>query len=57
MLETSPAGAKALDQEALTMPEGRFAEIWGSLAVAYGRLYLIAEDGLYCIGKKGAPFG
>ncbi|HEX9189790.1 MAG TPA: PQQ-binding-like beta-propeller repeat protein [Vicinamibacteria bacterium] len=56
VLETGPAGAKALDEEALTMPDGRFAEVWGSFAVAYGRLYLAAEDGLYCIGRKGAPF-
>ena len=38
------------------MPEGRHVEIWGSIAVAYGRLYFMAEDGLYCIGDKGAPF-
>jgi outer membrane protein assembly factor BamB len=56
VLQPGPDGAKALDQEALTMPEGRFAEIWGSVAVAYGRLYLVAEDGLYCIGRKDAPF-
>ena len=56
VLETSPAGAKALDEESLTMPEGRFSEVWGSFAVAYGRLYLTSEDGLYCIGRKGAPF-
>jgi outer membrane protein assembly factor BamB len=56
VLEAGPTGAKALDDEALTMPEGRFAEIWGSIAVAYGRLYLVSEDGLYCIGRKEAPF-
>jgi len=42
--------------EKITMPEGRHAEIWGSVAVAYGRLYFTAEDGLYCVGRKGAPF-
>jgi outer membrane protein assembly factor BamB len=56
ILEGGPTAARALDDEALTMPEGRFAEIWGSVAVAYGRLYLVAEDGLYCIGRKDAPF-
>ena len=56
ILEGGPTAARALDEEALTMPEGRFAEIWGSVAVAYGRLYLVAEDGLYCIGRKDAPF-
>jgi outer membrane protein assembly factor BamB len=56
ILQGGPTAAKALDEEALTMPEGRFAEVWGSVAIAYGRLYLVAEDGLYCIGRKGAPF-
>ena len=56
ILQGTATGARALDEEALTMPEGRFAEVWGSFAIAYGRLYLVAEDGLYCIGRKGAPF-
>jgi hypothetical protein len=56
ILAGGPTAARALDEEALTMPEGRFAEVWGSVAIAYGRLYLVAEDGLYCIGPKGAPF-
>jgi hypothetical protein len=38
------------------MPEGRHAEIWGSVAPAYGRLYFTTEEGLYCVGRKGAPF-
>ena len=38
------------------MPEGRHVEIWGSFAVAYGRVYFLAEDGLYCLGDKKAPF-
>ncbi len=38
------------------MPDGRFAEIWGSVAIAYGRIYFTTEEGLYCVGKKGAPF-
>jgi hypothetical protein len=40
-------------REHIAMPEGRHAEIWGSVAVAYGRLYFTAEDGLYCVGRKG----
>ena len=38
------------------MPEGRHAEVWGSVAAAYGRLYFTTEEGLYCLGRKGAPF-
>ncbi len=47
---------EALDHQHLTMPEGRHVEIWGSFAVAYGRIYFLAEDGLYCLGDKKAPF-
>jgi outer membrane protein assembly factor BamB len=56
ILRPGPGGAQVLDEEALSLPSGRFAEIWGSVAIAYGRLYLTAEDGLYSIGRKGAPF-
>ena len=56
ILEPGPAGVKVLDEEHIDMPEGRFAEIWGSVAIAYGRLYFTAEDGLYCLGSKDAPF-
>jgi hypothetical protein len=56
IVEPGPSGAKTLHEEHITMPEGRHAEVWGSVAVAYGRLYFTAEDGLYCVGRKGAPF-
>jgi len=48
--------AKTLHLEQITMPEGRFAEIWGSVAVAYGRFYFATEEGLYCVGKKAVAF-
>ena len=47
--------AKTLHAEELKVPDGRFAEIWGSVAVAYGRFYFTTEEGLYCVGKKGVP--
>jgi outer membrane protein assembly factor BamB len=56
ILQPGADGAKVLDKEDIEMPEGRFAEIWGSVAIAYGRLYFTAENGLYCLGKKDAPF-
>jgi outer membrane protein assembly factor BamB len=56
MVQPGPTDAKVLSDEFLTMPEGRFAEIWGSVAPAYGRLYLTTEEGIYCLGKKGAAF-
>jgi len=56
ILKPGPTGVEVLDEEFVSMPSGRFAEIWGSVAIAYGRLYFTAEDGLYCIGSKNAPF-
>ena len=38
----------ARTRSTITMPEGRHAEVWGSVAVAYGRLYFTTEEGLYC---------
>lgn len=34
------------------MPSGRYAEIYGSVASAYGRIYFTTEEGIYCLGKK-----
>ena len=56
ILKPGADGAEILDNEFVEMPEGRFAEIWGSVAIAYGRLYFTSEDGLYCLGRKDAPF-
>ena len=47
---------EALDRDALTTPEGRQTELWGGFAAAYGRLYFMAEDGLYALGDKTKPF-
>jgi hypothetical protein len=38
------------------MPEGRHVEVWGSVAPAYGRLYLLTENYLYCLGDKKAAY-
>jgi len=47
---------EVLDHDALTAPEGRQTELWGGFAAAYGRLYFMAEDGLYALGDKTKPF-
>lgn len=47
---------EVLDRDALTTPDGRQTELWGGFAAAYGRLYFMAEDGLYCLGDKSKPF-
>lgn len=56
IIEPGLEDGAVLDEEYIEMPEGRFAEIWGSVAIAYGRLYFTAEDGLYCLGRKDTPF-
>jgi outer membrane protein assembly factor BamB len=57
VVEPSATGAKTLHAEEVMIPaENRFAEVWGSVAVAYGRIYFTTEEGIYCVGKKGAPF-
>ena len=47
---------EVLDQDKLVMPEGRQTELWGGFAAAYGRLYFMAEDGVYALGDKAKPF-
>ena len=39
------------------VPSGsRYAEIYGSPAVAYGRVYFTTEGGIYALGDKAKPF-
>ena len=45
-----------LATEVITLPNGRPAEIYGSPAVAYGRLYFTTEEGFYSIGDPETPF-
>ena len=56
ILEPENGGVTALDSEKLEMADGRYAEIYGSFAPAYGRLYVTAGSGLYCIGNPASPF-
>ena len=56
ILEPGAKGAKELDAEHLTMGEERYAEVYGSPAIAYGRIYFATEEGVYCLGQKEAPF-
>lgn len=53
ILQPGPTGAKVLDEDQLgteQLPESIIA----SVAVAGGRVYLVTESSLYCIGKKQA---
>ena len=56
ILEPGADGAKALDTEELEVEGGRYAEVYGSPAIAYGRVYFTTEGGLYCLGDKSKPF-
>lgn len=56
IIEPGNAAAKTLDTEEIHMPDGRLAEVYGSPAVAYGRIYLSTEAGVFCIGDKKAKF-
>ena len=47
---------ETLSHVQLKMPEGRHVEVWGSVAPAYGRLYLMTENFLYCLGDKKAAY-
>jgi hypothetical protein len=47
---------ETLSHVALKMPDGRHVEVWGSMVPAYGRLYLLTENFLYCLGDKNAPY-
>lgn len=55
IVEPAASGAKTLDEDTLAMAEGRPAELWGSVAVATGRIYFTTEEGIYSLGSKKAP--
>jgi outer membrane protein assembly factor BamB len=52
IIEPGKDAARQLDVDELTVADGRYAEIYGSPAVAYGRIYFTTEGGLYCVGRK-----
>jgi len=62
ILKPAPGGVQALDMEEITVadstegPAGRYAELYGSPAIAYGRIYLSTEAGLFCLGDKRKAF-
>ena len=62
ILKPRPDGVDTLDMDEITVqdttegPAGRFAELYGSPAVAYGRVYLSTEAGLFCLGDKKKAF-
>lgn len=52
-------GVEQLDMDEISLTDTagtRYAEIYGSPAVAYGRVYFATEAGLFCLGDKAKPF-
>ena len=56
ILKPRRTGVTVLDFDEVEVEDGRHAEIYGSFAPAYGRLYFTAESGIYAIGHPSAPF-
>ncbi len=56
ILENGDSGPRSLDIEELSLPNGRYAEIYGSPAVAYGRIYFTTEEGIYGLGDPSRDF-
>jgi len=56
ILQPGANSAKVLDSEQILVDGTRPAEIYGSPAIAYGRIYFTTEEGIYCLGNKKAKF-
>jgi outer membrane protein assembly factor BamB len=52
IIKPEQEGCQILDTEKITLPDGRYAEIYASPAIAYERIYFTTEEGLYCLGDK-----
>ncbi len=57
ILELGDGEPEILDIEEIPMPDGRAAEIYGSVAIADGRIFFTTEEGLYALGGEGAGTG
>lgn len=59
ILKPGADGFESLDVDEISVTDStgtRYAEIYGSPAVAYGRVYLATEGGIYALGDKSKPF-
>ncbi len=56
IIEPGENEAKFLDRKQVPFDDKRFAEIFGSPAIAYGRVYFTSAAGLFCLGDKKAEF-
>ncbi|MEE2777085.1 MAG: PQQ-binding-like beta-propeller repeat protein [Acidobacteriota bacterium] len=56
IVQPGESEASILSRHQLEVPEGRYAELYGSAAIAYGRIYFTTEEGVYCLGDPSADF-
>ncbi len=54
ILGLDDTGIRSLDKELLTVESGRYAEIYGSPAIAHGPDFFSTEGGLYSLGASDA---
>ncbi|MCP3978837.1 MAG: PQQ-binding-like beta-propeller repeat protein [bacterium] len=54
ILEADREGVEVLDSDELKVPDGRYAEIYGSAAIAHGRVFFTTEAGVYALAEGGA---
>jgi len=52
IIEPGRDAARTLDTDELKSDADRYAEIYGSPAIAGGRIYFTTEGGIYCLGRK-----
>ncbi len=56
ILQPGENECKTLSTTQIERESGRYAEIYGSPAIAYGRVYFTTEEGLYCLGvQRSSP--
>jgi outer membrane protein assembly factor BamB len=56
IIEPGVDSARTLDTTHVEVEGGRYAEIYGSPAIAYGRIYVSTEAGIFCIGDPARAF-
>ena len=54
ILQPGENECKTLNTIQIEREPGHYAEIYGSPAIAYGRVYFTTEEGLYCLGVQGS---
>ncbi len=57
ILKPSADSVEVLDRDEVKMPDdSRYAELYGSPAIAYGRIYFTTEEGIYCLGSQDRSY-